>query len=71
MSTDPTASCGNGDIRLVDGTTRYEGRVEVCVGGTWGTVCADRFWDDREAEVVCRKLGYRTDCMCMYIHVCQ
>ncbi|XP_036375595.1 scavenger receptor cysteine-rich type 1 protein M130-like [Megalops cyprinoides] len=32
------------------------GRVEVQIGGSWGSICND-FWDMREAEVVCRQLG--------------
>ena len=52
-----TDNCTNGDIRLVNGDTQYEGRVEVCYGGNWGSVCPNS-WDSNEAKVVCRQLGY-------------
>ena len=48
--------CSNGAIRLADGLTEYEGRVEICYDNHWGSVCGN-YWDNSEANVVCRQLG--------------
>ena len=49
--------CPPGDIRLVGGSVADEGRVELCLNNAWGTICDDGF-DERDANVICRQLGY-------------
>ena len=46
-----------GDIHLVGGSYQWEGRVEIFISGTWGTI-TDFEWTNNDAQVVCRKLGH-------------
>ena len=60
-----------GDLRLVGGDAPYEGRLEIYIDGSWGTICSayDEYYnyynyeDENpfgllEADAACRQLGY-------------
>ena len=51
-------SCGDGDVRLVDGqkfTAYQEGRLEMCIDGEWLAVCGNG-WTEENTQFVCRTL---------------
>ena len=48
--------CATGEIRLTNGLTSNEGRVEICINGTFGVITNEEF-GVQEASVVCRNLG--------------
>lgn len=50
------SGCTQNEVRIV-GPAPWEGRVELCNNGEWGTVCDDQ-WGLLEADVVCAQLGY-------------
>lgn len=52
-----TELCTDGTIRLRGSTYATYGRVELCMNSIWGTVC-NTFWDDKDASVVCKQLGF-------------
>ena len=51
--------CTDGSIKLIpyDSYSETVGRVEVCVDGTWGSICS-RFFTNSDAQVVCKQLGH-------------
>ena len=54
--------CEDGDIRLVNGDTQYEGRLEICINNAWGTICGSYNsyyrWTTIDSNVACRQLGH-------------
>ncbi|XP_031562121.1 macrophage scavenger receptor types I and II-like, partial [Actinia tenebrosa] len=47
-------------VRLVDGRSPNEGRVEVRYNGTWGTICKSKRRSYIEtADVICKMLNYK------------
>eukprot|EP00731_Ephydatia_muelleri_P010179 Em0005g765a len=58
--------CSSGATRVAPFTSSlpvitYAGIVEVCLNGTWGSVCADSpntLWSEKNAQVFCQGLGF-------------
>ena len=63
---DDGALATEGDVRLVGGPDRFEGRLEIFFRGEWGSTCDDRFFEptggerNRAADVACKLLGFRS-----------
>jgi len=53
-------------LRLVEGGTKFEGRLEVMYQGVWGTVCDDDF-TNVDASVACRQLGLGYNSIVVFI----
>lgn len=57
LITEDGFSCEDGEVKLLEGQSMYEGRVEVCFNNKFSTVC-DRNWDINDATVVCNQLNF-------------
>ena len=50
-----------GDLRFVNETHQFTllGRLEIYIGGQWGTICSAGFGAE-DAKLACSQLGFRT-----------
>ena len=48
--------CEDGSVRLV-GESSHRGRLEICKGNVWGSVCYAYYFSTADSDVVCRMLG--------------
>ena len=64
-------SCDAGDVRLSNGATALEGRVEICIDDLWLSVCNRDYysWDETEANVVCQQINGKNN-PSTFIHTC-
>jgi hypothetical protein len=46
------------EVRLVGGTSQYDGRVEVNIADGWGTVCS-RYIGRYDADTLCKSMGLK------------
>ena len=46
------------DIRLTNGTGKYDGLVEIKMDDTWGTICS-RYFDEEDGSILCKMLNLR------------
>ena len=57
----PTSTaCSDGQLRLMNSTASGEGRIELCINNTYGSVCDDQ-WGIKDAEVACKQLGFAAE----------
>lgn len=62
-------ACKDGEMRLT-GEVPSRGRLEICKGHVWGTVCHSYGFSGGEAKVACRALGYGSDFTSGEISLC-
>ena len=60
-NTSAPTECQHGDVRLVDGRNKAEGRLEVCAYGYWAVPACENIWNILGTELVCKQLDLPID----------
>ena len=55
-------NCISGSIRLVDGQSSKEGRIQYCVNGQWYPYCTSYGLTQKTASLICQQLGHTQSC---------
>ena len=75
-NTSAPTECNHSDVRLVNGLTETEGRVEVCAYGYWALVCdisSNQNVATLTSHLICKQLGLPTEgsSMCAHCSICD
>ena len=63
-NTSAPTECNHSDVRLVNGLTEIEGRIEICAYGYWALVCdisSNRNVATLTTRLICKQLGLPTE----------
>ena len=63
-NTSAPTQCELGEVRLVGGQKKTEGRMDICANGYWATVCDYDYslgLHTVKTELVCKQLGFPSD----------
>ena len=52
--------CDESDVRLIQGSTSSEGRVEICQENVWASLSVCNYQEATYDRVICRQLGFST-----------
>ena len=65
--TEPRESlCHDGAVSLSNQVLSFIGLVQLCRNGKWEHICANG-WDNNDASVVCKQLGFPPSGKLLYI----
>ena len=53
------SDCNDWDLRVMDGASVREGRVEICFNNAWGTICNENY-GVTDARILCSQLNFES-----------
>ena len=62
LSSPSPGLCVQGSVHLANGYTATEGRLEMCINGSWTTFYGYLSWDTYAPNITCRQIFGSTAC---------